>query len=66
MSVGIDFGTTNSVLAVASAGGIRVARHGPDKASGQFPLDPLLRQGRFGARFGFARQGRFGGYGCLP
>jgi hypothetical chaperone protein len=37
MSVGIDFGTTNSVLAVAAAtGSIQVARHGPDKASGNF------------------------------
>jgi hypothetical chaperone protein len=37
MSVGIDFGTTNSVLAVApSAGSVQVARHGPNRDSGNF------------------------------
>lgn len=37
MNVGIDFGTTNSVLAVAPpAGDVRIARHGPDQASGNF------------------------------
>jgi hypothetical chaperone protein len=37
MSVGIDFGTTNSVLAVASAGGgVDVARHGPDRDTSNF------------------------------
>jgi hypothetical chaperone protein len=37
MSVGIDFGTTNSVAAVASADGkLRVARHGADRDSGNF------------------------------
>ena len=37
MSVGIDFGTTNSVAATAPAGGaVRVARHGPERASGNF------------------------------
>jgi hypothetical chaperone protein len=37
MSVGIDFGTTNSVAAVVSDDGkVRVARHGADRASGNF------------------------------
>ncbi|WP_170937178.1 MULTISPECIES: Hsp70 family protein [Rhodomicrobium] len=37
MSVGIDFGTTNSVLAVAPGrGGIQVARHGADRSSSNF------------------------------
>ncbi|MDP9131316.1 MAG: hypothetical protein M3N35_13115, partial [Candidatus Binatota bacterium] len=36
-SVGIDFGTTNSVLAVATeAGDIEVAQHGRDRSSGNF------------------------------
>ena len=37
MSVGIDFGTTNSVLAVATeAGAIQIAQHGPGRSSGNF------------------------------
>jgi hypothetical chaperone protein len=37
MSVGIDFGTTNSVVAVATeAGDIEVAQHGRDRSSGNF------------------------------
>lgn len=37
MNVGIDFGTTNSVLAVARKnGGIAVARHGANRESGNF------------------------------
>jgi molecular chaperone DnaK (HSP70) len=35
--VAVDFGTTNSVAATVSAGGeVRVARHGPERASGNF------------------------------
>ncbi len=36
MSVGIDFGTTNSVLAFASGHGVDVARHGTGTAGGNF------------------------------
>ncbi len=38
MTIGIDFGTTNSVLALASPedGGVRVARHGGDDNAGNF------------------------------
>ena len=36
MSVGIDFGTTNSVLALASGDGVDIARHGPGGGSGNF------------------------------
>jgi len=37
MSVGIDFGTTNSVLALTTkAGGTQVAQHGPERSSGNY------------------------------